>query len=81
LIKIEKLAKYYLKIISSETAGQMGPNYGEMVLRWSPFRIISGSPGKISQKNTEYMLNYSSPDSCSKKFELILTKTKAAMDN
>ena len=33
---------------------------------------------KISQKNTEYMLNYSLPCSC---IELILTYTKAAMDN
>jgi hypothetical protein len=32
---------------------------------------------KISQKNPEYMLNYSLP--CSIKFELILTYTKAAM--
>ena len=36
---------------------------------------------KISQKNQEYMLNYSLPCSCMLKFELILTYTKAAMDN
>ena len=36
---------------------------------------------KISQKNQEYLLNYSLPCSCMLKFELILTYTKAAMDN
>jgi hypothetical protein len=24
----------------------MGPNYGEMVFRWSPFRIISDNPAR-----------------------------------
>ena len=36
---------------------------------------------KSSQKNPEYMLNYSLPCSLQLKFELILTYTKAAMDN
>jgi hypothetical protein len=36
---------------------------------------------KFHRKKTEYMLNYSSLCSCSKKFELILTYTEAAMDN
>ena len=36
---------------------------------------------KISQKNPEYMLNYSVPCGLQLKFELLLTYTKAAMDN
>jgi hypothetical protein len=39
---------------------------------------------KVSQKNPEYMLNYSLPCTflyLQLKFELILTYTKAAMDN
>jgi hypothetical protein len=36
---------------------------------------------KISNKNPEHMLNYSLPCKLQLKFELILTYTKAAMDN
>jgi hypothetical protein len=32
--------------MSSETyLGQLGPNYGGMVFRWSSFRIVSDDPG------------------------------------
>jgi hypothetical protein len=34
LLKIENLAKNHLKMISSETAGSNGPNYGEMVFSY-----------------------------------------------
>jgi hypothetical protein len=44
--------------------------------------LYKSAERKISQKNLEYMLNYSLPcRALQLKFELILTYTKAAMDN
>jgi hypothetical protein len=39
ITKNRKFGKKSLKLL-----GQMDPNYGEMVFRWSPFRIISDNP-------------------------------------
>ena len=44
-------------MISSETAGSNGPNYGEMVFGWSPFRIISDNPNSKHQ----YVDGFSKP--------------------
>ena len=43
LLKIENLAKKSLKIFS-ETTNQLVPNFGGMVFRWCPLRIVSDDP-------------------------------------
>jgi len=45
LLKIENLAKNHLKKSPLKLQGQLGPNYGGMVFRWSSFRIVSDDPG------------------------------------
>jgi hypothetical protein len=60
------------KIISSSSSWDIfnesvkGRNNGQT--RWLQYSPLSTSGGIISQKNPEYMLNYSSLCSCSKKF-------------
>jgi hypothetical protein len=68
-----------LKSSPLKPLNQIKPNLAGMVPGWFPFKNVSDSPAlhsrwplllksaerKISQKNKEYMLNYSLPCSCS----------------
>ena len=43
LCKLEKRVDEIKKIFSSETTSQSQPNFAEIILRWSPFKIVSVS--------------------------------------
>ena len=42
LLKIEKRGWFLEKSSPPKLLSQLKPNFGEMVLGWSPFRIVSG---------------------------------------
>jgi hypothetical protein len=64
LCKLEKRVDEIKKKSSPrKLLSQYQPNFAEMILGWPP-RYISAER-KFSQKNQEYMLNYSLPCSCS----------------
>ena len=46
ITKNRKFGKKSLKNDLLKLQGQIGPNYGEMVIRWSSFRIVSDDPGR-----------------------------------
>ena len=43
LCKLEKRGDEIKKIFSSETTAPISTNFAEMILRWSPFKIVSVS--------------------------------------